>query len=142
MNKIRVGDWRDDSSSPMQVVSGQIDKEKVHYEAPPAARLPTDRTAILQPVGVNPLRALRLLQHTGDNTERRAQKRSRGWTQHQLFVTDRVNLLVWYALRISNFHLKPMPWTDLPLMASCPDLLRHEESAETRRHGPLYAPHH
>ena len=42
MNKIRVGAWRDDSTGPMQVVSGAIGKEKVHYEAPPAARLPNE----------------------------------------------------------------------------------------------------
>jgi len=40
MVKIRIGDWRDDSTGPMQVVSGPVGKEKVHYEAPPAARLP------------------------------------------------------------------------------------------------------
>jgi Fic family protein len=39
MQKIRVGDWRDDSSGPMQVVSGPIGKERVHYQAPPADRL-------------------------------------------------------------------------------------------------------
>ena len=39
MNRIRVGAWRDDSTGPMQVVSGPIGKEKVHYEAPPTARL-------------------------------------------------------------------------------------------------------
>jgi len=42
MSKIRVGAWRDDSTGPMQVVSGAISKEKVHYEAPPAARLPDE----------------------------------------------------------------------------------------------------
>ena len=36
MNKIRVGQWRDDNSGPMQVVSGPVGHEKVHYEAPPA----------------------------------------------------------------------------------------------------------
>lgn len=35
IHKITVGDWRK-SKEPMQVVSGQIGKEKVHYEAPPA----------------------------------------------------------------------------------------------------------
>jgi Fic family protein len=39
MNKIRVGKWRNDSTGPMQVVSGAVGKEKVHFEAPPAARL-------------------------------------------------------------------------------------------------------
>lgn len=36
---IAVGRWRDDSKGPMQVVSGQLGAEKVHYEAPPAGRL-------------------------------------------------------------------------------------------------------
>ncbi len=36
MYEIIVGKWRDDSTGPMQVVSGAMGKEKVHYEAPPA----------------------------------------------------------------------------------------------------------
>lgn len=39
MSKIKTGSWRDDSTGPMQVVSGAIGKERVHYEAPKAARL-------------------------------------------------------------------------------------------------------
>jgi len=39
MGKIRVGQWRDDKSGPMQVVSGPIGREKVHYEAPFAKRI-------------------------------------------------------------------------------------------------------
>ncbi|RLP21860.1 Fic family protein [Mesorhizobium sp. YM1C-6-2] len=39
MTKIIVGAWRDEASGPMQVVSGPIGREKVHYEAPAAARL-------------------------------------------------------------------------------------------------------
>jgi Fic family protein len=39
MRKIAVGAWRDDALGPMQVVSGAVGKEKVHYEAPPAAKL-------------------------------------------------------------------------------------------------------
>ena len=34
--KIRVGQWRDDAQGPMQVVSGPVHRQKVHYEAPPA----------------------------------------------------------------------------------------------------------
>ncbi len=34
--KIKVGDWRDDSKGPMQVVSGAIGREKIHYKAPSA----------------------------------------------------------------------------------------------------------
>ncbi len=36
MRKIIVGAWRDDASGPMQVVSGPMGKEQVHYEAPAA----------------------------------------------------------------------------------------------------------
>lgn len=36
LHKIRIGKWR---TQPMQVVSGSIGKEKVHYQAPPAERL-------------------------------------------------------------------------------------------------------
>jgi Fic family protein len=39
MSKIRVGAWRDDKTGPMQVVSGPMGRERVHYEAPPAKRL-------------------------------------------------------------------------------------------------------
>lgn len=39
MYKIIAGNWRDDSTGPMQVVSGVMGKEKVHYQAPPAAQI-------------------------------------------------------------------------------------------------------
>ncbi len=39
MSRINVGAWRDDKKGPMQVVSGPIGKERIHYEAPVAARL-------------------------------------------------------------------------------------------------------
>jgi Fic family protein len=39
MQKITIGIWRQDSTGPMQVVSGPIGKECVHYEAPPAVHL-------------------------------------------------------------------------------------------------------
>mgnify|MGYP003444829058 CR=1 FL=1 len=42
MRKIIVGDWRDDKEGPMRVVSGAIGKERVHYEAPPAKRMPDE----------------------------------------------------------------------------------------------------
>jgi Fic family protein len=47
MHKIKVGAWRGDSSGPMQVVSGAVGKERVHYEAPPAAKLPHEMNAFL-----------------------------------------------------------------------------------------------
>ncbi len=39
MVKMSVGQWRDDVKGPMQVVSGPIGKEKVHFEAPPVKKL-------------------------------------------------------------------------------------------------------
>jgi Fic family protein len=39
LSKIRVGQWRDDAQGPMQVISGAVHRQKVHYEAPPAHRL-------------------------------------------------------------------------------------------------------
>jgi Fic family protein len=39
---IRVGTWRDDAEGPMQVVSGPMHRRRVHYEAPPAHRLPAE----------------------------------------------------------------------------------------------------
>src|SRR6266404_5713000 len=47
LRKITVGNWRDDSSGPMQVVSGPIGRQKVHYEAPSAARIPGDMDRFL-----------------------------------------------------------------------------------------------
>lgn len=39
MHRIIVGAWRDDRTGPMQVVSGPVGRERVHYEAPSADRL-------------------------------------------------------------------------------------------------------
>lgn len=39
MRRITVGSWRDDGGGPMQVVSGPIGRERVHFEAPEAARI-------------------------------------------------------------------------------------------------------
>jgi Fic family protein len=47
MHRILVGQWRDDASGPMQVVSGPIGHRKVHYEAPPAARVPAEMQRFL-----------------------------------------------------------------------------------------------
>jgi Fic family protein len=47
MTKIRTGGWRDDSTGPMEVVSGPIGKERVHFQAPQAARLDGEMRAFL-----------------------------------------------------------------------------------------------
>ncbi|MBN8726381.1 MAG: hypothetical protein J0H15_01575 [Xanthomonadales bacterium] len=36
LSEIRVGQWRDDAHGPMQVVSGPIGRQKIHFQAPPA----------------------------------------------------------------------------------------------------------
>ncbi len=45
--KISVGAWRDDANGPMQVVSGPIGRQRVHYEAPPADRLDAEVRRLL-----------------------------------------------------------------------------------------------
>ncbi|MEM1325465.1 MAG: Fic family protein [Bacteroidota bacterium] len=47
MYKIIVGDWRDDATEPMQVVSGAMSREKVHFEAPEAKRLAAEMQQFL-----------------------------------------------------------------------------------------------
>lgn len=47
MRKIIVGAWRDDASGPMQVVSGPVGREKVHFEAPAAPRVPNEMAQFL-----------------------------------------------------------------------------------------------
>ena len=47
MTRIAVGTWRDDASGPMQVVSGPIGRERVHYEAPAADRLDSEMARFL-----------------------------------------------------------------------------------------------
>lgn len=39
LTRIRVGGWRDDAAGPMEVVSGSLHRQRVHYRAPPAATL-------------------------------------------------------------------------------------------------------
>lgn len=48
MHTILVGRWRNDSTGPMQVVSGPMGKERVHYEAPAAPKLKKEMAAFLK----------------------------------------------------------------------------------------------
>ncbi len=48
MHPIRAGAWRDDSKAPMQVVSGPVGRERVHFEAPVAARLEDEMRRFLE----------------------------------------------------------------------------------------------
>ena len=54
MQKILVGRWRTAASGPMQVVSGALGREKVHYEAPPHDRLNAEMTRFLAWLNAGP----------------------------------------------------------------------------------------
>ncbi len=47
MHRITVAAWRSAEAGPMQVVSGPIGHEKVHYEAPEASRIDAEMTKFL-----------------------------------------------------------------------------------------------
>lgn len=48
MSRIAVGKWRDDQHGPMQVVSGPMGRERVHYQAPPAKALAKEMRVFLK----------------------------------------------------------------------------------------------
>ncbi len=47
MYKIEVGKYRTDKNGPMQVVSGHLGKERVHYQAPDANILPAEMMSLI-----------------------------------------------------------------------------------------------
>ncbi|WP_442807624.1 Fic family protein [Trinickia soli] len=47
LSRIGVGGWRDDMHGPMQVVSGPIGRQRVHFEAPPADRLEREMARLI-----------------------------------------------------------------------------------------------
>ena len=47
IRKIKISAWRDDNKGPMQVVSGRIGRERVHFEAPSADRLEKEMSAFI-----------------------------------------------------------------------------------------------
>ncbi len=47
LTRIATGAWRPASAGPMQVVSGSLGHERVHFEAPSAARLPAEMARFL-----------------------------------------------------------------------------------------------
>lgn len=47
MYKITVADWRKDTTGPMQVVSGAMGKEKVHYQAPGSSTIKKEMNLFL-----------------------------------------------------------------------------------------------
>ena len=54
LSNIKAGAWRDDASGPMQVVSGPIGRQRVHFEAPPADRLEIEISRFLDWVNAAP----------------------------------------------------------------------------------------
>lgn len=48
MRRIKAGAWRSDSEGPMQIVSGPVGRERVHYQAPEAKRLGREVKAFLK----------------------------------------------------------------------------------------------
>jgi Fic family protein len=48
MSKIASGAWRDDRRGPMEVVSGPIGQQRVHFEAPAAARVDGEMRTFLE----------------------------------------------------------------------------------------------
>lgn len=59
MVRITVGSWRTSESGPIQVVSGAIGRERVHFEAPEATRVPQEMERFLlwleQDQGLDPV---------------------------------------------------------------------------------------
>jgi len=53
LSNILVGTWRNDALGAMQVVSGPISRQKVHFEAPPASRLLVEMAEFLLWFNVN-----------------------------------------------------------------------------------------
>lgn len=47
MHKIVVGQWRDDSTGPMQVISGAMGRERVHFEAPSSTKVTAEMEAFI-----------------------------------------------------------------------------------------------
>ncbi len=45
--RINVGGWRDDTTGPMQVVSGPLGRQHMHFEAPPADRLQSETDRLI-----------------------------------------------------------------------------------------------
>lgn len=48
MRKISVGKWRDDNTGPMQIVSGPVGRENVHFQAPSAKSVAKEMRAFLK----------------------------------------------------------------------------------------------
>jgi Fic family protein len=58
IGRITTGAYRTDADGPMRVISGPMGREKVHYEAPPASRVPREMHAFLDWFNAWPLDGL------------------------------------------------------------------------------------
>lgn len=54
LRKIATGTWRTSESGPMQVVSGRLGREKIHFEAPEARRIPAEMDPFLKTFNAEP----------------------------------------------------------------------------------------
>lgn len=48
LSAIKVGRWRNDANGPMQVVSGPIGRQRLHFQAPPAQTLASEMKRFLE----------------------------------------------------------------------------------------------
>ena len=59
MARVTTGAWRTDAGGPMQVVSGPVGRERVHFQAPAAPRLPAEMARFLtwlaKPPAIDPV---------------------------------------------------------------------------------------
>jgi len=59
MRRITIAAWRRKEAGPMQVVSGSMGREHVHFEAPEAGRVPKEMAALLEwfnsPASIDPV---------------------------------------------------------------------------------------
>ena len=51
-DRIKAGAWRNDAKGPMQVVSGGMGREHIHYQAPAAKSLPAEMDALFKWVNI------------------------------------------------------------------------------------------
>ena len=54
MHRITVADWRKDTTGPIQVVSGAMGKEKVHFQAPDSSLVKKEINLFLDWVNDDP----------------------------------------------------------------------------------------
>ncbi len=47
LHRVRTGAWRDDAEGPMQIVSGPVGRQRVHYQAPPARQIEAEMRRFL-----------------------------------------------------------------------------------------------